>query len=205
MCVSTTCANPGRGSFCVGHELAFAEAGSHSWYPRRLDARARGEIEYEAPPGWTVVSTGVSVGSPDDESRGSFRFTASFASELWFAAARFSSYRLNGPIPVTVYSVSPGIRSDLLARRTSRTLDALRHIFGKFPYPGLSLIEVPPEVAEKAGGFNGVASEGSLSRHRSFNRSTSRISRTSWATSGGASRCRFAPAAWVVTTCSTKR
>lgn len=148
--------------FYVGHEFAFAEAGSHSWYPRRLDTRARGEIEYEAPPGWTIVSTGVRTGSPGDESRGHFRFSASFASELWFAAARFSSYRLDGPIPVTVYSVSPGIRAPLLSRRTSRTLDALCQMFGRFPYPGLSLIEVPPEVAEKAGGFNGVGASGAI-------------------------------------------
>lgn len=148
--------------FYVGHEFAFAEAGSHSWYPRRLDTRARGEIEYEAPPGWTIVSTGVRTGSPVDESRGHYRFSASFASELWFAAARFSSYRLNGPIPVTVYSVSPGINAPLLSQRTSRTLDALCQIFGRLPYPGLSLIEVPPQVAEKAGGFNGVAASGAI-------------------------------------------
>ena len=154
--------------FYVGHEYAFAEAGSHSWYPRRLDSRASGEIEYEAPPGWTVVSTGVRTRSPGDESSGHFRFTASFASELWFAAARFSSYRLDGPIPVTVYSVSPGIRAPLLSRRTSQTLDALRQIFGRFPYPALSLIEVPPEVAQNAGGFNGVGSSGAIAFETSF-------------------------------------
>ncbi|MGH7725320.1 MAG: hypothetical protein ACREOU_07815 [Candidatus Eiseniibacteriota bacterium] len=154
--------------FYVGHEFAFAEANSHSWYPRRLDTRARGEIEYEAPPGWTIVSTGVRTGSPGDESRGRFRFSASFASELWFAAARFSSYRLDGSIPVTVYSVSPDIRASLLSRRTSQTLDALCQMFGKFPYPGLSLVEVPSEVAEKAGGFNGVAASGAIVFGTSF-------------------------------------
>src|SRR5262245_48011407 len=84
--------------FYVGHEYAFAEAGAHSWYPRR-DTRARGEIEYDVPPGWSVVSTGVRT----DLAPGHCRFTASFASELWFVAARFASYRLDGAIPVTVY------------------------------------------------------------------------------------------------------
>jgi hypothetical protein len=148
--------------FHVGHEFAFAEAGSHSWYPRRPDTRARGEIEYDVPPEWTVVSTGVRAGSPHHSAPGPARFTASFASELWFAAAKFSSHRLAGPIPVTVYSVSPGIDAPLLAQRTSRTLDALCRIFGTFPYPALSLIEVPSDVAEKAGGFNGVGASGAI-------------------------------------------
>jgi hypothetical protein len=154
--------------FYVGDDFALAEAGSHSWYPRRPDTRARGEIEYEAPPGWTVVSTGVRTSSPSDESRGHWRFVASFASELWFFAAPFSSHRLDGPIPVTVYSMSPGIRAPLLARSTSRTLGVLRQIFGTFPYPELSLIEVPTEVAEKAGGFNGVGASGAIAFETSF-------------------------------------
>jgi hypothetical protein len=148
--------------FHVGHEFAFAEAGWHSWYPRRPDTRARGAIEFESPPGWTVVSAGVRADPPRDAPRGQWRFVTSFASELWFVAAPFSSYRLDGPIPVTVYSVSPRIDAPLLARRTSRTLGALCHIFGRYPYPELSLIEVPSDVAEKAGGFNGVAASGAI-------------------------------------------
>ena len=192
--------------FYVGHEFAFAEAGSHSWYPRRLDARASGAIEYEAPPGWTVVSTGVRTGSPGDESRGHYRFSASFASELWFAAARFSSYRLDGAIPVTVFSVSSDIRAPLLARRTSQTLAALVRMFGKFPYPGLSLIEVPTEVAEKAGGFNGVAASGAIVFGTSFLQPFNlahvahELGHLWWGHS-----LSYSPAARVATTCSTKR
>ena len=152
--------------FYVGRDFGFAEAGSHSWYPRRPDARASGEIEYEVPPGWTVVATGVRTGPTSDASRG--RFVAAFPSELWFAAGRFSSHRLPGRIPVTVYSVSPGIDAPLLSRRTSRTLDALCRMFGEYPYPGLSLIEVPSEVAKRAGGFNGVGASGAIAFETSF-------------------------------------
>ncbi len=144
--------------FYLGREYAFAAAGSHSWYPRRPDTRARGEIAFEFPAGWTLVSGGVRA----EDAPGRARFAASFGSELWFVAGPFSTYRLDGPIPVTVYSTSPGIRASLLAQRTSRTLDVLRGLFGTFPYPGLSLIEVPPEVAKRAGGFNGVGAAGAI-------------------------------------------
>ena len=154
--------------FSIGADYALAEAQSHSWYPRRPDARAQGEIEYEAPPDWTVVSTGVRSGSLDEASRGHWRFVATFGSELWFFAARFSSYRLDGPIAVTVYRTSPGIGAPLLARRTSRTLRALTRLFGRFPYPALSLIEVPPEAAKKAGGFNGIGASGAIAFETSF-------------------------------------
>jgi hypothetical protein len=154
--------------FYVGPEFAFAESNAHSWYPRRLDALARGDIDYEVPAGWTVVSTGIRTSSSGDSAAGRFRFTASFASELWFAVARFSSYRLAGTIPVSVYTVSPGIDSPLLARRASRTLGALQRIFGRFPYPALSLIEVPSGVAEKAGGFNGIGASGAIAFETSF-------------------------------------
>ena len=150
--------------FYVGNEFAFAEAGTHSWYPRRPDSRAHGEIEYAFPPDWALVSTGVrSDGAP-----GHCRFAADFASELWFVAAKFTSYRLDGPIPVTVYSASKDIHPGPLASQTARTLAALVRLFGRFPYPALSLIEVPPAVAEAAGGFNGIGASGAIAFETSF-------------------------------------
>jgi len=152
--------------YYIGADFAFAEAGTHSWYPCRPGARARGEVEYETPPGWTVVATGVRRGSSHDASRG--YFTAAFPSELWFAAGPLRSFRLDGPIPVTVYGASADIHAGDVARRASRTLDALRRRFGRFPYPGLSVIEVPTPVATKAGGFNGVAASGAIAFETSF-------------------------------------
>ena len=151
-----------RTYFYAGKRFFFAEAGDHSWYPRRSDTRARGEVEFECPAGWTVVATGVPSRPFNDGAHERRRFSASFASELWFVAARFSSYRLEGPVSLTVYSVSPGIHAAALAQETSRTLRALCRIFGRFPYPALSLIEVPTDVAEKAGGFNGLGASGAI-------------------------------------------
>jgi hypothetical protein len=151
---------PPRFLFYVGDDYAFAGANTHSWYPRRPEARARGTMEFHAPPEWTVVATGVADGT---------RFRSEFASELWFFASPFFLWNhVDGPVPITVYRVTPGMDGDALARKASRTLGALRDLFGKFPYPAMSVIEVPTAVVEKAGRFNGIGAAGAIAFESSF-------------------------------------
>ena len=152
----------GRTYFSVGPGFALAAAGPHAWYPSRPGARAQGELTIDSPPGWTIVATGVRASPRADEARGHVRFASTFPSELWFVAGRFRTWRLPGEVPITAYTLSPAIRAPVVAGQVSRILAELQRLFGRFPYPSLSIIEVPTDVAERASGFNAMGLSGGI-------------------------------------------
>ena len=152
----------GRTYFSVGPGFALATQGPHSWYPSRLGTRAQGELTFSFPPGWTIVSTGVRASASADEARGQVRFVSTFPSEMWFVAGRFRTWRLDAAVPITTYTLTPAIRAPLVASQASRILDELQRLFGRLPYPSLSIIEIPTEVAERAGGFNAMGLAGGV-------------------------------------------
>ena len=158
----------GRAYFSVGPGFALATQGSHSWYPSRSGRRAQGELTFEYPPGWTIVSTGAQTSTPADAFRGHVRFVSAFPSELWFVAGRFRVWHLDDEVPITTYTLSPAIRAPVMARQASRLLGELKRLFGPLPYPSLSIIEVPPAVAKRASGFNAMGLAGGIAFETSF-------------------------------------
>jgi hypothetical protein len=158
----------GRTYFSVGPEFALARQGTHSWYPSRPGTRAQGELTFEFPPGWTIVSTGMRTSTSSDEARGHVRFVATFPSELWFSAGHFCVWHLDADIPITTYTLTPAIRAPVVASQASRVLGELQRLFGRLPYPSLSIIEVPSAVAERASGFNAMGLSGGIAFETPF-------------------------------------
>lgn len=158
----------GRTYFSVAPGFVLATQGPHSWYPSRPATRARGELTFEFPPGWTIVSTGVRASASADEARGHARFVSTFPSELWFVAGHFQTWHLAAAVPITTYTLTPAIRAPVVASQASRILDELQRLFGPLPYPALSIVEVPPAVAERAGGFNAMGLAGGIAFETSF-------------------------------------
>jgi aminopeptidase N len=56
----------------------------------------------------------------------------------------------------------------VLASQASRILDELQRLFGRLPYPSLSIIEVPSAVAERASGFNAMGLAGGVAFETPF-------------------------------------
>ena len=56
----------------------------------------------------------------------------------------------------------------MLASQASRILGELQRLFGRLPYPSLSIIEVPPAVAERTSGFNAMGLAGGIAFETSF-------------------------------------
>ena len=158
----------GRTYFSIRPGFALARQGPHSWYPARPGTRARGDIAFDVAPEWTIVSIGSRENTSARDARVRVRFATTVPSELWFVAAHFRAWRLSGGVPITAYTLTPAISAPGLAGQASRILGELQRLFGRLPYPSLSIIEVPTAVAARASGFNAMGLAGGVAFDTAF-------------------------------------
>jgi hypothetical protein len=135
----------------------YAAGGNTAWYPQLDDNdRGEGKLAFRIPRDMTVIASGRRVGPV---SPGAAFFEVPVPMHLSFAAARYHVTRLAGPIPVTGYTLKR--RADLRGYLTQvqRVISGLSHQFGRYPYPAISLAEVPRHQANNTG-FDGASVEG---------------------------------------------
>ena len=140
----------------LGEEGSFAGA---TWYPKWGDGTGTGTLRFQAPRGFTVVSTGRGDGGVDEGQAGVFSFVVDRPAEFAFAAARYYVDHVGGARPITVYSLKRRTNVNTLAQRLGEVVDALVEEFGPLPGGAFSLVEAPAAQAGAAG-FDGASLDG---------------------------------------------
>lgn len=152
----------GKTSFIyhVGPEVSFATAYGTTWYPQLSQpSRGIGSLEISVPAGEKAIASGERTSTLREEAQGIFRFQIQHATFLSFAAGKFTVVRREGPIPVSVYLLRsrPGMTEYLEAAQ--KLLKVLAEEFGPYRFKEFALVEVPRELAKKAG-FNAATPPG---------------------------------------------
>ena len=121
---------------------SYAGGGGEIWYPRPgFDSLGTGFLRFEVPPGDLVIATGRPA-EGTTEPTGRFVFRVDQAAHFGFAAGRYQVVRHPGPVPVSVYLLRPRPDAAVIAANASRTLEALRGLFGALPVEEYAIAEV---------------------------------------------------------------
>jgi hypothetical protein len=160
-----SCAGSGDVSsmYYIGPEVAFASAWGSDWYPLvegDLD-KGTGTITVSVPTGWTVATGGVRRSTGEQEALGTFRSAILHATYFSFVAGKYSVVRGDGAVRLSAYLLTGRDRIDDYLRGVQGILTTLTREFGPYPFDELALVEVPRELANRAG-FNAVGAAGML-------------------------------------------
>lgn len=156
--------------FYLGPEVSFASAWGTDWYPL-IDGendKATGTLLFSVPAGETVYASGNRRSSTQEAARGIFKFEILHPTYFVFAAGRYTVVRRSGPVPITAYLLKPRQNTVQYLDAVSRILNVLTEEFGKYPFDEFALVEIPRELASKAG-FGAAGVQGFvLTNHRAF-------------------------------------
>lgn len=147
--------------FYIGPEVSFASAFGTNWYPLVRDGfdKGVGSLEITVPAGETAVAAGDRRSSAEQEARGTFIFQNNRPTYLSFAAGRYKTVRRAGRIPVSVYVLRERPNMDQYLERVAQLLHVLEREFGPYRFKHFALVEIPRELARKAG-FNAAMLQG---------------------------------------------
>ena len=147
--------------FYIGPEVSFATAYGTNWYPILVGGfdRGIGSLKITVPAGETAVASGEKRSSVDQEAQGTFLFQINRATYFSFAAGKFKTVRRDGRIPVTVHLLRERPNMQHYLERVAQLLHVLERVFGPYRFKEFALIEVPRELARKAG-FNAATLQG---------------------------------------------
>jgi hypothetical protein len=147
--------------FHLGPTSSFAGAQSVAWYPTTKDAdgRATGSMSFWVPNGYTVVAPGTSRPLDRQGEGPQFTFDLSRPGFLSFAMAKYEIVRNSGPDPVSAYVLNKRPNIQDYVKRSGEVLSLLTKEFGPYPYGSFSIVEVPHDIAERAG-FEGASFTG---------------------------------------------
>jgi aminopeptidase N len=157
--------------YYIGPEVAVVSGWGDSWYPTLVDGQDKGtcELSVTVPAGWIVATGGVRRGNAEEEARGLFRSAFVHPTYFSFSAGKFEVARRPGSTPIAAYTLSHRDHIDNWLAGVEKMLGVLSAEFGPYRFPELALIEVPRDIAQKAG-FNAFSAPGMLVlNHRAFN------------------------------------
>jgi hypothetical protein len=155
----------------VGPEVAFASGWGDFWHPIPEGARqGTGELTVIVPAGWKAATGGVRRSSDDEEARGTFRSGMPQANYFTFVAGPYTVVRRSeGAVPLSAWLLSPRERIASWLAGADTLFQAVSAEFGPYPFAELGLVEVPREIAQRAG-FHAFSPPGLLVlNHRAFN------------------------------------
>lgn len=147
--------------FYIGPEVSFASAYGTNWYPLAIASfdRGVGSLKISVPAGETAIAEGDKRSSPEQEAQGTFLFETNHPNYFSFASGKFKTVRRNGAIPVSVYLLSDRENMLQYLEGVAKIFGVLVREFGPYRFKEFKLIEVPREVAQKAG-FNAATLQG---------------------------------------------
>jgi hypothetical protein len=160
--------------FGIDDAVAFASGINTSWYPQVEDGRSlsvgrvrtkrgTGTMRFEVPAG-TIVHA---IGAPNagGTAPGRYAFDVNGPSHFNFAAGRFhvrSSVSADRGVPTTLtYYLTPRDTAGTYAKQSLAVLSALSEEFGPYPFDRFAIIELPTDLAQRAG-FGGASVEGGI-------------------------------------------
>jgi Peptidase family M1 domain len=147
--------------FYIGPEVSFASAWGTDWYPL-IDGendKGIGSLRLSVPTGQTAYATGSLTSWTQEAEQGVFRFDAAQPTYFAFAAGNYTVVRHDGAVPMSAYLLHPRQNFEQYLDGVSRILDVLTQEFGKYPFDGFALVEIPRDLAQKAG-FNAAGVQG---------------------------------------------
>lgn len=147
--------------FCIGSEVSFASAWGTDWYPvvDGENDKGIGSLRFSVPAGQTVYAVGNRHSSAQETEQGIFKFEIVHPTYFAFAAGSYTVVRRNASIPVVVYLLKPRQNTEQYLDGVSKILSVLAQEFGRYPFGEFALVEIPHELAQKAG-FNAAAMQG---------------------------------------------
>ena len=163
--------------------VAFASGINTSWYPQVEDGRSlsaghvrvkrgTGTMRFEVPEGIIVHA----IGAPNVSNRtpGRYAFDVNMPVYFNFAAGRFhvrEERGARGEPPALTYYLVPRDSAGSYAKKSLAVLRALSAEFGPYPFHRFAIIELPTDLAQRAG-FEGASVDGGiLSTSEYLNRS----------------------------------
>ncbi len=164
--------------FHVGREVAFGSGINTAWYPEierepvRSDGalrglRGTGVLTFIVPSGARVHAQGRMSRRVTAAGRAIYRFDMSTPVFFAFGIGRYATSARPGAIPVTAFLLRrrPSVEQTLAGAQ--RILDVLSREFTPYPHREFALVEVPTDIADRAG-FAGASMEGFILAASSF-------------------------------------
>ena len=147
--------------FHIGPEVSFVSAYGTNWYPLVIDQfdRGIGYINISVPAGDTVIADGERSSSPVQEAHGAFRFENNLPGYFSFASGKYTTFRRNGANPLSVHLLRSRENMAQYLEGVERIFHVLVREFGPYRFKEFALVEVPRELAQKAG-FNAATLRG---------------------------------------------
>jgi len=142
-------------------QVSIAPAGSFAswvthWYPRLqgTGSKSRGRITYDVPDGVTVASSGRPGGSKSAGGRSRQMFTVDRPLDFSFAAAPYFHREKNvGGVRLGIYLLRGGDpKADLYLREGARILECEQVLYGRYPFDGYAVVEIPSDETGALGG-----------------------------------------------------
>ena len=139
--------------FYIGPEVSFASAYGTNWYPILVDGfdKGVGSLKISVPPGETAVAAGDRRSSAEQEAQGTFLFHINRSTYFSFASGKFTTVRRAGRIPVSVHLLRERPNMQQYLERVAQLLHVLEKEFGPYRFKDFALVEIPRDLAKKAG------------------------------------------------------
>lgn len=166
--------------FHIGTEGSYADGTDIAWYPEfgpRLDQNGKfsvdghgavtGKATYHIPSDLTLVASGAESAGPSDNGMSAFVHQLDHPTTFAFSLDKFDVLKSPGRIPVALYLKGHRDNEDEMLRGIRQIVDMLTTIYGPFPYPSFTLVEVNDE-ALKGAGFGGAGCPGFMLSSTSF-------------------------------------
>jgi len=129
--------------FNISPESSFAGGGGELWYPQlSFKEREIGTLKFTVPVGETAISNGAGVSTAAQKTKGEFVFRVTKPVKFGFAAGKYQTFRYAGKTPITLYLLKPRETAQNIINLSTKALNFLTGLNGKFPYPEFSLVEV---------------------------------------------------------------
>ncbi len=165
--------------FHIGPEGSYACGSDIAWYPQfgsastsgkfSVDgnAQALGTVTYEFPGDMQIVANGRSSEPGLDGQNKTEKFVTEKPSALSFAVDHYRVLKGTGKIPVSLYLKSDLGGDEAFVAGIQRVVDLLTTIYGVFPFPEFSLVELNDKAVAGAG-FGGAGCAGFMLSTTSF-------------------------------------
>ena len=160
--------------FGIDDAVAFGSGLNTSWYPQIEDGRSLsvGRVRTKRGTGTMrfVVPTGTivhAIGAPNEgeTAQGRYVFDVKTPAHFNFAAGRFhvrSSVSTERGVPTTLtYYLTPRDAGGTYVKQSLAVLRALSEEFGPYPFDRFAIIELPTDLAQRAG-FDGASVDGGI-------------------------------------------
>lgn len=154
--------------FHVGPEGSYGCGSTSAWYPEfgpQDDKAIRGQssitaqIKLTVPTDLTAIATGAETGPVVSGSEKTYTYAMKDPAAASFSVAKYKVLKSPGDLPVSLYTLSDRKDSEEMVRGIRAVVDKLVELYGPFPFPSFSLVEVSEESI-KGAGFDGAGCAG---------------------------------------------